>query len=235
MKFVLLSTDTYHHWYFINKLKEFNIYFDQIIFETSSVKPLFKTEPFFTKETHLFEENRWGKFLNKSQKVFLVNNVNDIKTQEEIKKINPDVGLTFGTRKLKTSTINLFSKYILNIHRGITQKYRGLDSEFWAIYHNDFKNIGTTLHKIDENLDTGDVIFQDRINFKNVKHICNLRALTTEIALKQTVNFFNTYKKKKIKFHKQKKIGRYYSFMPLDLKNTLEIKFHNYIEKINEQ
>ena len=41
-----------------------------------------------------------------------------------------------------------------------------------------------------------ELIFQDRINFKNVKHICNLR-LNTEIALKQTVNFFNTYKKKK--------------------------------------
>ena len=62
MKFVLLSTDTYHHWYFINKLKEFNIYFDQIIFETSSVKPLFKTEPFFTKETHLLKKIVGGNF-----------------------------------------------------------------------------------------------------------------------------------------------------------------------------
>ena len=56
-------------------------------------------------------------------------------------------------------------------------------------FHNDFNNIGCTLHKIDDDLDTGDIIYQNKLDIKKVKHIYNLRALTTEIAIKQSIDF----------------------------------------------
>lgn len=233
MKIVLLSTDTYHHWYFINKLKANNINFDEIIFETSSVEPAFKTEPFYKKETLNFEKNRWGDLIKTSEKIIYVNNINDKKAHDELYKINPDLALTFGTRKLTKKTISIFKKYLVNIHRGITQNYRGLDSEYWPIYHNDFGNVGSTLHKIDETLDTGDIIFQSKLDFKKVKNIYNLRALTTEIALKQTIDFFSLLNIGKVKFQKQEQVGRYYSFMPLDLKKMCDKKLKIFMKKNN--
>ena len=52
---------------------------------------------------------------------------------------------------------NKFNFGMLNIHKGLTQYYRGLDSEYWPIFFNEFDKLGTTIHKIDNNLDTGDI------------------------------------------------------------------------------
>ena len=31
---------------------------------------------------------------------------------------------------------------------GVIQKYRGLDSHYWSIYHKDFESLVTTLHRV---------------------------------------------------------------------------------------
>ena len=41
------------------------------------------------------------------------------------------------------------------------QYYRGLDSDLWAIYHRDYKNIGVTIHMVDSELDTGEILYQE--------------------------------------------------------------------------
>ena len=66
--------------------------------------------------------------------------------------MKPDLGVVFGTRKISTKIINLFKFGLINIHRGIVEKYRGLDSEYWALYHRDYKNIGITIHQVSEDL-----------------------------------------------------------------------------------
>ena len=57
--------------------------------------------------------------------------------------------------KLIKILFQFFKFGLINVHRGIINKYRGLDSDLWAIYHKDLDNIGVTIHKVDENLDTG--------------------------------------------------------------------------------
>ena len=72
---------------------------------------------------------------------------------------NLSIGVVFGTGKLNPEVINQFSDYLMNIHRGIPQKYRGLDSHYWAIYHRDFNSVETCMHLAAHKLDTGKILY----------------------------------------------------------------------------
>ena len=48
----------------------------------------------------------------------------------------------------------------VNIHFGISKKYRGTHTVFWPLLNGDFDSIGLTFHIIDRNIDTGAVILE---------------------------------------------------------------------------
>ena len=62
-----------------------------------------------------------------------------------------------GADLIKGQLLEMLRLKALNVHMGIAEKYRGLDSNLWAWYHKDYKNIGVTLHKLNKNLDTGQI------------------------------------------------------------------------------
>ncbi len=225
---VLLSTDTPHHRYFINELKRNGYTFKAIIFESTSVKAPFETKPFFENEENEYEKEHFFRQVSSdisSEKIFVVKNINDQESINLIEKIKPDLGLVFGTRKLTKQIISLFKDGLFNVHRGIAQKYRGLDSDLWAIYHNDIENIGVTIHKVDYELDTGAVVYQAAVELKKGVEIFHLRYLTTVRATELIIDALKDYFENNLQLYKQEKVGRYYSFMPLCIKQTLPQKF----------
>lgn len=91
-------------------------------------------------------------------------NLNCSKVAELIKKYNPNVVVVSGTSIIKKNIINLCNS-IINIHCGITPEYRGVHGAFWAIYNQDYKKAGVTIHQIDAGVDTGPILYQKRIEF----------------------------------------------------------------------
>ena len=117
-------------------------------------------------------------------------------------------------------------KHIYNLHGGDPEIYRGLDTHLWAIFHKDFNNLYTTLHRVDPELDTGNVISKKKLSLKNISDLYKLRALNTEICCELVKNLLSQIKKNTlIKDYKQKKVGRYYSAMPSSLKSDCIKKF----------
>ena len=227
LKIIFLSTDTLHHRYIIKLFEEKKIEIEKYIFETTHVKPKFKVGPFLNIKTHMFEKkNFFKKYSNKidTTKIVKVKNINSINSERFLKKIKPDLAIVFGTRKIDKKIISKFKFGLINVHRGIIEKYRGLDSDFWAVYHKDFNNIGATIHKVDENLDTGNVIDQKKLNLNNIK-IYQLKFYTTILAGNMLVNILKKFTKEhKFKFKNIKRNGRYYSFMPLEIKKVLHMR-----------
>ena len=122
---------------------------------------------------------------------------------------------------------------MLNAHRGLTQYYRGLDSDYWPIYFNDFNNLGTTIHLIDDNLDTGDIFYQKKINLINETKVYQLKALTTNIAVKGFLNILDNYvlcKKNAQKLHDK---GKYFSAMERVKKIACAKNLENYLSSKN--
>jgi methionyl-tRNA formyltransferase len=67
-----------------------------------------------------------------------------------------------GTRKLNREIFTRCRLGALNLHTGILPYYRGADSEFWALYNGERDKIGVSVHFIEEELDTGDVIITEK-------------------------------------------------------------------------
>lgn len=228
---VLLTTKTSHHFFFINQISKYcNL---SVVFENFILKPNFKIKHNYEKKQIFYEKKNWFRNkktqISKEIKSIKVNNINDDKTIDFIKLNNPDIIFSFGVSRMKSFLINKLKKKIYNFHGGDTSFYRGLDSHLWSLYHNDVRGLKVTLHEVDTNLDTGKIIFKKALNLKNTKELYQLRTLNTELCIKLAKKLIKNSKIKKIV---QNKIGRYYSFMPTDLKNLINKKYKKKLKNI---
>jgi len=96
-------------------------------------------------------------------KVFKVNSINEEKSIERIKNLKPDVIIVNGTRIISSKVLKSTKAIIVNAHAGITPKYRGVHGGYWALVNKDAENCGVTVHLIDEGVDTGGILYQEKI------------------------------------------------------------------------
>ncbi len=118
------------------------------------------------KKDHSKEERQFFKdSLELTDKIYLKCTKQNLESDlviESLVKIRPKVGFIFGA-PLVTSKIYSIPEYgCVNIHTGLVQYYRGVDSTQWAIYENKLDRIGATLHYIDNTIDAGNIIGQKR-------------------------------------------------------------------------
>ncbi|MBI89841.1 MAG: formyl transferase [Candidatus Marinimicrobia bacterium] len=234
-KVVVLSSDTTHHRYFINFLIQKGIEFDSIIFETQHVNAPFAVSPFFEDKEEHFEKSNFFININYSlpeNLVVDVETVNSSKAIEIFDTLKPDIGIVFGTGKINKKVLGMFKDGLINVHRGIAQYYRGLDSDLWAIYHRDYKNIGVTIHMVDSELDTGEILYQENILMHKGMKTHQLRYYTTKIATDLIYKSILDYFSSGFKSYPQEKRGRYYSFMPLVLKRIVNKRFNSFCENL---
>lgn len=91
--------------------------------------------------------------------------VNDINARENIewlKKMKPDVIAVCGASIFKEEILSVPKKGVLNLHGGLSQKYRGLFTTDWAVYNEEPEYVGGTVHFVSPGIDDGDVVFQGR-------------------------------------------------------------------------
>ena len=222
----LFTTSTTHHIFFENQIFK---YYNKIISvcETTSIKPKFRTDILFEKKRDEFEKkfffkNNKKKFLSTDYKV---KNINETKVLNILEKNNIKYIIVFGTRKINKKIIKKYKNRIFNLHGGNPEEFRGLDSHYWSIYHNNFK-LYSCLHRLNNKLDDGEIIFLKKINLNKIFDIYKLRSANTICCIsmiKKLIKFI--INKEQIPCTKQKKIGRYYSFMPKELKKIIEKKF----------
>ncbi|MDB5200279.1 MAG: hypothetical protein JWO92_2242 [Chitinophagaceae bacterium] len=100
------------------------------------------------------------------EKTIMVKSVNDASTIALIQSINPDIIIVNATRIIKNDVLKSVSGYFINIHSGILPKYRGYSGGYWALVNNDKSNCGSTIHIVDEKIDTGPVLCQELIDIE---------------------------------------------------------------------
>lgn len=234
MKIIVLSTDTPHHIYFINRiLSHYKI--EAVFFETDRASFPYDTSSPYAKEEEAYEEENFFKKISSkipaSLPVQSVQNVNGAEFLRAASAYNADMALVFGCGKIMPRTISLFDKGMINVHRGIVPYYRGLDSDLWAIYHDDFANIGTTLHYVEKELDTGDIVKSGRADLAANDRIYCLRYKTTVMAADMMIEAISEIMAGSEKRTRQMRKGCYYSAMPSVLKPVCQSKFERYIDK----
>ena len=98
-----------------------------------------------------------------AEKVKHADTVNDDVCIEYIRTFQPDLILVKGTRIISKKILECTNAPFINMHVGITPRYRGVHGAYWALANNDRQNAGTTIHYVDAGIDTGNVIAQQRI------------------------------------------------------------------------
>jgi methionyl-tRNA formyltransferase len=68
-----------------------------------------------------------------------------------------------GTRIISKKVLQSVNVPFINIHAGITPRYRGSHGAYWALANNDKENCGVTVHLVDAGIDTGNILFQENI------------------------------------------------------------------------
>lgn len=235
LKTVLLTTESTHHLYYAEKVAS-RFPWHAIFIEAGVAKAPFETAHPFEAERDQYErevlcKGRPPRF-QEIATTHAFPSINKGACLIALKALAPDVVIVFGTGALEAKTIAVSSS-CWNLHGGNPEHYRGLDTNLWTIYHRDFNNLITTLHQVDDRLDTGDILLQSAIPLTRSSKIYELRALNTEVCVELTLLALGqTAAGGWLPRRRQIGLGRYYSYMPAVMKNDCISKFDLYVSKL---
>lgn len=88
--------------------------------------------------------------------------VNDPAVAELLDLHQPPLVVVAGTGIIRPPILSR-APLFLNIHCGITPRYRGVYGAYWAVWEGRPEDAGVTIHAIDPGVDTGDIARQGRI------------------------------------------------------------------------
>lgn len=134
----------------------------QVLFQVSVVKLL-----------HFFSAKRKKEILKEFnlnttplpvEKIIPVDSVNEQKCIDALQQINPTIVVVIGTRIISKKVLDCIGAKFVNIHAGITPRYRNVHGAYWALVNNDKDNCGVTVHLVDAGIDTGSVLYQTKIS-----------------------------------------------------------------------
>ena len=229
MKIALLTTQTPHHAYFASKL-EADGHELGIICETSFVELPYETSHTYEKRRDDFERQHW--FEGKDTSLYSfgtcmeVKNINCEKANDFLADFDAELSLCFGVRKICLSTLSGLGQNTFNFHGADPEKYRGLDSHLWALWHKDYCEIKTCLHLLNENLDDGDIFNLLPIDIQKVRKIEDLRIMNTENCVQLAQQLISELSQgSELSLRKQNQKGQYYSAMPAVLKDIVVKRF----------
>jgi len=87
-----------------------------------------------------------------------VTSVNDQDAVALLRDLAPTVVVVNGTRIITDTVLTSVGCPFINIHAGITPRYRGVHGGYWALAEGRRDLAGTTVHRVDAGIDTGGVL-----------------------------------------------------------------------------
>lgn len=92
--------------------------------------------------------------------VHRVPSVNSDEARALLREMDPTIVVVNGTRIIGRKTLDAVPARFINMHAGITPLYRGVHGGYWALAEGRPELVGTTVHFVDEGIDTGTIIRQ---------------------------------------------------------------------------
>lgn len=237
MKILMLSGSHARHLYYVNKI---NQQFPLSALMVEKREHILPKPPLDTDERDkkLFErhfqerENCENKYFGKQsypncQKYFFEKeNLNTEASVGFLKKINPDIVLVFGTHLIKEPLFSALPQDTINLHLGLSPRYRGDATLFWPFYFLEPFFAGSTFHYIVNEPDAGAIIHQSVPELQVEDGIHDVACKVVLTASKEAVQLLQIYKKNgKWKKHSQRATGKNFlgsDFQPAHLRLIYE-------------
>lgn len=236
MKLAVLTTETPHHAFFVRELAK-TAGIELVVIERRRPHFPFETHHPFEEERDAYERQAW--FGGQDVRVkdlaptLETDSANDGASVRRLAEARPDLILVFGTGRLSPEVIRIGPEAILNLHGGDPEEYRGLDTHLWAIYHGDFSGLVTTLHRVNEGLDDGDIVAQEAVPVARGMRLHELRRWNTEVCVRLARAPIQALAEGRgLPSRRQQRRGRYYSAMPAVLKEICRTRFESHTSKL---
>ncbi|MPA79346.1 methionyl-tRNA formyltransferase [Campylobacter coli] len=137
-------------------------------------------------------------------------NINSKEFLNELQKYSNDLLVSMSFDQIfKDEILKLYSKKIINCHAGKLPFYRGRNILNWALI-NDEKEFGITVHFIDKDIDTGDIILQKTYEIKDSDDYTTLLNLCYRECANLLYESLILFLKNEVKSYKQVGDGFYY-------------------------
>jgi methionyl-tRNA formyltransferase len=236
MRLAVLTTETPHHAAFVRRLAAEPLEL-LVLVERQSLAPPYPTAHAFEAERDAHEQRLWfdGRTVGLASlaETRSFERVGDADGIACLRGFRPDAVVVFGTGRLKPDVIAVKPDAILNLHGGDPERYRGLDTHLWAIWHGEFSAVTTCLHRLSPELDAGDIVLQAPVKLRRGMALHELRAANTELCGDLVLAALDAFRRSGTFIAcPQRQLGRYYSFMPSELKAVCVRKFTRYTERL---
>jgi methionyl-tRNA formyltransferase len=176
-------------------------------------------------EKRLLSESSLCTAKNKPTTTYLNNNeLNSEQTLINIKKANPGFIAVFGTSILKTPILKEFQNRLFNLHIGDPEFYRGSSCNFWPVYQGKLNYLSATIHRIDENIDTGDILERQAVSLSKDDNDQKLLLKPLQLGAKLMVNTIKNWQSGTLQSIPQNKTGKLYKKSDFNSKVLLNFK-----------
>lgn len=224
VRIAVLTTQTPHHAYFVRELAAAGR-LAAIVQETTSLAAPYETAHPFEAERDAWEiEALLGGArvpLAEYAPTAVVDSVNDPRALAALEDAAAEITVAFGTGLIGAELIARAPGRLLNLHGGDPERYRGLDTHLWAVWHRDWEALVTALHVVAPRLDTGDVVGLQPVSIARGDPLRTLRAANTRACLDLVLAAAEQLNRDgELPARTQAAVGRYYSFMPAVLKES---------------
>ena len=119
------------------------------------------------------------------------------KFRQWLKGLSPDILVLHLVPVLDEDVFNIPKYKTVNLHPSLLPRYRGSNPYFWSYYNMDM-NAGMTLHFIDKNIDTGEIIAQREMkNSPGTPWYVLSRQLVKKLGIPMLIDMLNKLEKEK--------------------------------------
>ena len=162
-------------------------------------------------------------------------NINEVAIIEKIKNINADIAVvTSYSQRINPELLNIPKDGFINVHPSLLPEYRGPNPYSHVIMNNEAQT-GVTIHKMDENFDTGEILMQDVINIQENDTLGTLFNKLNRLSSQLLIQFLIAYEKNGLPngFNQKKlKKPKHYAQKIVPESDAVTIKWNNSAEYI---
>jgi len=90
------------------------------------------------------------------------NRINAPEYIQVLREMRPDLVVVCGASILRNEFLSIPRFGVLNLHGGLSQRYRGLFTTEWAVYNAEPEYVGGTVHFVTPGIDDGQIVYQGR-------------------------------------------------------------------------
>lgn len=146
-----------------------------------------------------------------------IDELNSQRSIDFLRQVNPDLVLIFGSGMVREPLFSALPKQKVNLHLGLSPRYRGAATLFWPFYFLEPNYAGTTFHYIVDEPDAGDVIHQVVPELSPSDGIHDVACKAVIQSAKEAVQLVELFEKDGgWKIHRQKATGK--NFLASDFK-----------------